>query len=105
MGDSWKEVEARVRGRSSWWKTGVQSRKHVFGEGAGECSVLRRASSGEGFYVSKHIHELKKCVKRSLLWGPTSPNTPLRKAVTPQIRTPLFSREERPLICMCWKLL
>lgn len=56
MGDSWKEVEARVRGRSSWWKTGVHTGKHVFGEGAGECPVFRRASSGEGFYVNTFIN-------------------------------------------------
>lgn len=54
-----------------------------------------------GRFLCKHIHELKKHVKRSLLWGPTTPDTPMRKAVTPQITTlSLFSGEERPLMCV-----
>lgn len=28
-----------------------------------------------GRFLCKHIHELKKRVKRSLLWGPTTPDT------------------------------
>lgn len=27
-------------------------------------------------FLCKHIHELKKCVKRSLLWGPITPDIP-----------------------------
>lgn len=54
-----------------------------------------------GRFLCKYIHELKKRVKRSLLWGPTTPDTPLRKAVTTQIRTlSLFLGEERPLMCV-----